>query len=144
MQTILESIGTIISEIMIEERCEEFTAEKKCDILDKPMVSDAALQFHSISSKQGLCWVYEIRHYRKLTPVLDEHRDLLKGFIDRLWHYYELPEDFKENPDCGFGAYLEWLFNFIFSPTAKTGYVMLDETIASTRCFRQLNFDPPI
>lgn len=39
----------------------------------------------------------------------------------------------KRNPDCGFGVYLEWLFDFIFSPTAKTGYVMLDETIASTR-----------
>ncbi|WP_372644217.1 hypothetical protein [Dehalococcoides sp.] len=57
---------------------------------------------------------------------------MLSGFIDRLWHYYELLEYFKENPDCGFGVYLEWLFDFIFSSTAKTGYVMLDETIAST------------
>jgi hypothetical protein len=189
---IFESIGTTISEgtisnIMIEDKREEFAAEKnaifktgmenadyfqidarhagknhyldvvcndqfgpffilggksKDDLrpifglkegeqIDKPMVSDAAQQFHSISSKQGLCWIHEIRHYRKLTPVLEQHRTLLSGFIDRLWHYYELLADFKENPDCGFGVYLEWLFDFIFSPTAKTGYVMLDETIAA-------------
>ena len=106
---------------------------KEGEQIDKPMVSDAAPQFHSISSKQGLCWIHEIRHYRKLTPVLEQHRTLLSGFIDRLWHYYELLADFKENPDCGFGVYLEWLFDFIFSPTNTTGYVMLDETIASTR-----------
>ena len=197
IQKIFESIGIIISEgtisnIMIEEKREEFTAErnaifktgmenadyfqiddtgarhagknhyldvvcndqfgsffilggkskddlrpifglKEGEQIDKPMVSDAAPQFHSISSKQGLCWIHEIRHYRKLTPVLEQHRTLLSDFIDRLWHYYELLADFKENPDCGFGVYLEWLFDFIFSPINTTGYVMLDETIASTR-----------
>ena len=197
IQKILESIGVIISEgtisnIMIEEKRDEFTAEKnaifnagmenadyfqiddtgarhagknhyldvvcndqfssffiidgksKDDLrpifglkegeqIDKPMISDAAQQFHSISSKQGLCWIHEIRHYRKLTPILEQHRTLLNGFIDRLWYYYGLLEDYKENPDCGFGVYLEWLFDYIFSPTNTTGYVMLDETIASTR-----------
>ncbi len=197
IQKILEGIGTIISKgtisnIMIEEKREEFTAERNaifttgmgnadyfqiddtgarhagknhyldvvCNdqfssffILDgkskddlrsifglkegeqigKPMVSDAAQQFHSISSKQGLCWIHEIRHYRKLTPVFDQHRALLNGFIDRLWYYYELLEDYKEHPDRGSKVYIEWLFDFIFSPIAKTGYVMLDETIASTR-----------
>ena len=197
IQKILESIGVIISEgtisnIMIEEKSDEFTAEKnaifnagmenadyfqiddtgarhagknhyldvvcndqfssffiiggksKDDLrpifglkegeqIDKPMISDAAQQFRSISSKHGLCWIHEIRHYRKLTPILEQHRTLLNGFIDRLWYYYGLLEDFKENPDCGFGVYLEWLFDYIFSPTNTTGYVMLDETIASTR-----------
>ena len=197
IQKILESIGIIISEgtisnIMIEEKRDEFTAEKNAifkngmenadyfqiddtgarhagknhyldvvcndqfgsffildgksrddlrpifglkegEQIDKPMISDAAQQFRFISSKQGLCWIHEIRHYRKLTPVLDQHRALLNGFIDRLWYYYELLEDYKEHPDRGSKVYLEWLFDFIFSPTTKTGYVMLDETIASTR-----------
>jgi len=44
-----------------------------------------------------------------------------------------LLEDYKKHPDRGSRVYLEWLFDFIFSPTTKTGYVMLDETIASTR-----------
>ena len=195
IQKILEGIGIIISEgtisnIMIEEKRDEFTAEKnaifkngmenadyfqiddtgarhagknhyldvvcndqfssffilggksKDDLrpifglkegeqIDKPMISDAAQQFRSISSKQGLCWIHEIRHYRKLTPVFDQHRALLNDFIDRLWYYYELLEDYKENPDCGLRVYLEWLFDSIFLST--TGYVMLDETIASTR-----------
>jgi hypothetical protein len=104
---------------------------KEGEQIDKPMISDAAQQFRSISSKQGLCWIHEIRHYRKLTPVFDQHRALLDDFIDRLWYYYELPEIYKEDTDCGLRVYLEWLFDSIFLPT--TGYVMLDETIASTR-----------
>jgi regulator of replication initiation timing len=34
---------------------------KEGEQIDIPMVSDAAPQFRSLSSKQGLCWVHEIR-----------------------------------------------------------------------------------
>jgi len=94
------------------------------------MVSDAAQQFRFLSPKQGLCWIHEIRHYRKLTPILDHHRTLLNRFIKRLWNLYELLKSYREQPDRGLRVHIEWLFDTIFIPTTR--YVMLDETIAST------------
>jgi hypothetical protein len=104
---------------------------KEGEQVDKPMVSDAAQQFCFLSPKQGLCWIHEIRHYRKLTPILDRHRALLSNFIDWLWDYYELLKEYREHPDYGLRIHIEWLFDSIFLPA--THYVMLDETIASTR-----------
>lgn len=113
------------------------------DQIDKPMVSDAAQQFRFLSPKQGLCWIHEIRHYRKLTPILDHHRALLNRFIKRLWNLYELLKSYREQPDRGLRVHIEWLFDTIFLPTTR--YVMLDETIVSTikrkdRLLRVLDF----
>jgi len=99
--------------------------------IDKPLISDAAQQFVTISPNQGLCWIHEIRHYKKLTPVLDLHKIVLSKFINQLWQFYDLLDRYKEKPDIGLKIYAEWLFDSLFSQ--KTGYTMLDETIAATR-----------
>jgi hypothetical protein len=104
---------------------------KEGEQIDIPMVSDAAPQFISISSKQGLCWIHEIRHYRKLTPILDSNKSILDSFLNGLYNYYNLLKQYKKAPDESLRIFLEWLFDSIFSPT--TSYIMLDETIKVTK-----------
>jgi hypothetical protein len=103
--------------------------------IDKPLVSDAAQQFFTISPNQGLCWIHEIRHYRKLTPVLDCHKLILHNFLNQLWQFYDLLNRYKEQPDIGLKIHIEWLFDSLFLP--ETGYTMLDEIKAATRKRKQ-------
>jgi Transposase IS66 family len=103
--------------------------------IDKPLVSDAAQQFFTISPNQGLCWIHEIRHYRKLTPVLDCHKLVLHNFLNQLWQFYDLLNRYKEQPDIGLKIHIQWMFDSIFLP--QTGYTMLDEIKASTRKRKQ-------
>ena len=103
--------------------------------LGKPLVSDAAQQFFTISPNQGLCWIHEIRHYRKLTPVLDCHKLVLHNFINQLWQFYDLLSIYKEKPDIGLKIHIDWLFDSLFLP--ETGYTMLDEIKAATRKRKQ-------
>ncbi|MEA3421123.1 MAG: transposase [Acidobacteriota bacterium] len=98
--------------------------------IDIPMVSDAAPQFFSISSKQGLCWIHEMRHYKKLTPIFDQNKSVLDNFKNKLYNYYDLLKQYKEAPDKGLKIFIGWLFDSIFLPT--TGYIKLDETIRAT------------
>ncbi|HSD59159.1 MAG TPA: transposase [Methanotrichaceae archaeon] len=103
--------------------------------IDKPLVSDAAQQFFTISPNQGLCWIHEIRHYRKLMPILDQHKLVLSNFINQLWNFYDLLNRYKEQPDIGLKIHIEWLFDSLFLP--ETGYIMLDEIKAATRKRKQ-------
>jgi hypothetical protein len=111
--------------------------------IDKPLVSDAAQQFFTISPNQGLCWIHEIRHYKKLTPILDCHKLVLHNFLNQLWQFYDLLNRYKEQPDIGLKIHIEWLFDSLF--LTETGYTMLDETKAATmkrkqRLLRVLDF----
>ncbi|MFZ5906551.1 MAG: IS66 family transposase, partial [Nitrospirota bacterium] len=94
----------------------------------KIMVSDDARQFWELARIQALCWVHEIRHYRKLTPFLPPHRATLRKFMDKLWGYYFCLDEYRKNPrDKG---RLIRQFDALF--LQKTGYAELDDRIAST------------
>ena len=41
-----------------------------------------------MSSNLALCWVHEGRHYKKLSPFVAYHQEVLDKFLDDFWNYY--------------------------------------------------------
>ena len=95
------------------------------------LVCDDAPQFKQITEILALCWVHAGRHYKKLTPVMPEHKQILDIFITKLWKYYHQLRAFQENPLPELQLPLSLRFDELFSTI--TGYDDLDERIAKTR-----------
>jgi len=95
------------------------------------LLSDDAPQFRSITVEQALCWIHEGRHYKKLTPFLDYHRQLLEDFRTRFWAFYHQLQDYRTSPSPALATGLSEAFDTLFS--AVTGYDALDRRIAKTK-----------
>ena len=98
---------------------------------DKPIITDDAKQYLDISSHHALCWIHEIRHFKKMNPFLNHHKLILCNFLDELWNFYELLSRYKENPNDIMKIHVQQRFDSLFSTV--TGYRTLDERIALTR-----------
>lgn len=104
---------------------------KENEQIEKIMISDDAKQFLLVALYHALCWLHEIRHYKKMNPVLEYHRAKLIWFLTEIWKFYELLKEYKENPDDLQKEFLERKFDELFS--TKTGYEELDKRIALTK-----------
>ena len=104
---------------------------EKDEKTDKIMISDDARQYLGIAIYHALCWIHEIRLYKKLNPLIDYHRIQLLEFLTRVWAFYDLLDRFRENPDEEEKERLETEFDELFS--TETGYEELDKRIALTK-----------
>jgi hypothetical protein len=52
--------------------------------IDKIMITDDARQYLNIALYHALCWIHEIRLYKKLNPLIDYPRILLQEFLTRV------------------------------------------------------------
>jgi regulator of replication initiation timing len=95
------------------------------------LLSDDAPQFKSITDEQALCWVHEGRHYKKLTPFLDYHRQLLDDFRTQFWAFYHQLQHYRASPSPQQATVLSQAFDTLFSTV--TGYDALDQRIAKTK-----------
>jgi hypothetical protein len=102
---------------------------------DLPVVqtlfSDDAPQFKHITHEQGLCWVHDGRHYKKLHPVVPLNKDKLDEFKEQYWNYYAKLLEYKESPTDNKADKLSTEFDELFS--TRTGYEALDDRIAKTK-----------
>jgi hypothetical protein len=94
------------------------------------LLSDDAPQFQYLTESQALCWIHEGRHYKKLTPFVDYHRQLLADFQKSFWDFYQQLQSYRENPSHTEANRLRAEFDTLFSTT--TGYQALDQRIAKT------------
>ena len=94
------------------------------------LISDDAPQFQYMTAYQALCWIHEGRHYKKLTPFVDYHRQLLDAFQKQFWDFYRQLQSYQENPSRPEADRLRVEFDTLFSKT--TGYEALDQRIAKT------------
>ena len=99
------------------------------------LLSDDAPQFQSITEYQALCWVHEGRHFKKLNPFLDYHRQLLLAFDTEFWLFYHKLQHYRANPSVKQIALLNTAFDTLFSTV--TGYNDLDQRIAKTKAKKQ-------
>jgi len=99
--------------------------------LEKILLSDDARQYLGIAIWHALCWIHEIRLFKKLNPVIDFHRFLLEKFISDLWDYYDKLNEYREKPDEKGKEGLAEEFDSLFAK--RTGYDELDNRIALTR-----------
>jgi FtsZ-binding cell division protein ZapB len=94
------------------------------------LLSDDASQFQHIAQQQALCWIHEGRHYKKLTPFVEHHQQLLDGFQTQFWDFYHELQHYREAPSSTQADRLRVDFEKLFSTT--TGYEALDCRIAKT------------
>jgi hypothetical protein len=95
------------------------------------LVCDDAPQFNWLTEELGLCWVHEGRHYKKLTPVIPHHQELLDDFRKQFWDFYDQLLTYRQQPDPKECVRLEAEFDRLFS--ICSGYDALDTRIAKTR-----------
>lgn len=99
------------------------------------LLSDDAPQFKRLTREQGLCWVHDGRHYKKLHPVVPFHQEQLAAFREQYWDYYQKLLEYKEKPSQEQAEALSVEFDELFS--TQTGYPALDERIAKTKAKKE-------
>lgn len=94
------------------------------------LICDDAPQFKDIANIRALCWVHEERHYEKLTPFFEIHKQILESVISQIWDYYNLLKKYKDNPTESQKESLSSKFDEIFGQ--KTDYENLNKRLALT------------
>jgi len=95
------------------------------------VISDNAPEYNKIAQEDhGLCWVHDARPYKKLTPVLDIHKEELDKFKDKYWSFYHQLLDFKTNSNLKLSEKLREKFDVLFS--TKTNYFQLNQCIENS------------
>lgn len=97
----------------------------------KYLLTDDAPEYQKIATNlQALCWVHDARAYKKLTPILTYHRQILNNFMQEYWSFYRDLLAYKILPSHTMKQTLEEKFETIFTKT--TSYFNLDERIERT------------
>lgn len=61
------------------------------------LLSDDAGEYTKISGQgHGLCWIHDVRYYRKLIPRLDVHKKIHDEILDQYWSYYARLNAYRE------------------------------------------------
>lgn len=107
-----------------------YHAERDVPVV-QALVCDDAPQFNWLTQEMMLCWVHAGRPFKKLVPVVKLHRDLLAGFLQDFWAYYDQLLVYRQQPSPPEALRLETAFDQLFA--THTGYAQLDERIAKTR-----------
>jgi hypothetical protein len=107
-----------------------YHAETGCPVV-RVLICDDAPQFNWLTQQMMQCWVHEGRHYKKLSPVIALHRELLDDFLKRFWAYYHQLLAYQKSPSPEEQARLLAEFDLLFDPHTK--YDALDQRIAKTR-----------
>ena len=107
-----------------------YHAQQEFPVVDL-LVCDDADQFKRLTDELALCWVHDGRHYKKLEPVVPDHRIALDDFRGQYWDLYDDLLSYKQAPTPEDAARLSQQFDVRFSTV--TGYADLDDRIAKTR-----------
>jgi cell division protein FtsB len=95
------------------------------------LVCDDAPQFKLLALDLALCWIHEGRHYKKLSPVVPHHQELLKSILEDFWSDYHQLREFQNGPNEVLAQALQECFDELFS--LQTGYHELDQRMTKTR-----------
>lgn len=97
----------------------------------KYLLSDDAPEYQKIAIlKQALCWVHDARPYKKLTPLIEIHRQIRNDFMEKYWDFYRQLLSYKKDPCPLMKETLDAKFDTLF--TTKTDYFNLNQRIEKT------------
>lgn len=100
---------------------------------EKPFISDDGSPngdgLHVVHKQ--LCWVHEIRHYKKLFPFFNPHQKLQEYILSQWRQFYHLSKHYKDDPTHAKRQELEQAFDQITRQI--TGYELLDKQLRLTR-----------
>ena len=91
----------------------------------RTLVCDDAPQFKLLTEELALCWVHEGRHYKKLSPLVAYHQQLLDKFLKDFWDYYRKLLAYRDAPSATAAEKLRVEFYRLFD--SDTAYQQLDE-----------------
>jgi hypothetical protein len=95
------------------------------------LITDDAGEYKKIANSiHFLCWVHDARHYKKLTPFIEVHRQIFEEFKKKYWEFYNKLLGYGENPNENKAAELEKEFDCLF--TSRTDYFQLNQRIEKT------------
>ncbi len=94
------------------------------------LLTDDAAQCNLLTEEWALCWIHEGRHYKKLEPRLDYHRQRLAQFRDDFWTFYRRLLAYRAQPTAAEARALTSAFDTLFD--TPTGYDQLDHRAALT------------
>jgi Transposase IS66 family len=98
------------------------------------LLCDDAPQFNWLTDLLALCWIHEYRHYKKLTPHIDYHRQLLDAFKESFWKFYRKLLAYRQNPSVDEAHQLQAEFDRLFAVSADPSvYTLLEQRKALTR-----------
>jgi len=95
------------------------------------LLADDAPEFKLVTALLALCWVHEARHYKKLTPMVEHHQQVLDAFMKEFWDYYRDLLAYQQYPTPQRKVELIAEFKQLFSQ--KTSYWLLNERLALTK-----------
>jgi hypothetical protein len=95
------------------------------------LLCDDAPQWSWLTEELALCWVHEGRHYKKLLPWVEAHRQAVDKFLEQFWDFYDELLAYREQPSPSERARLSAAFDTLFATTSE--YWALSERIAKTR-----------
>lgn len=107
-----------------------YHAQETFPVIDLLLCDDAP-QFNLLTRAQSLCWVHDGRHYKKLTPYVAHHRQLLEDFRKTFWDFYHQILVYQQDPSSEEHERLSAEFDRMFSTV--TGYRVLDLRIEKTK-----------
>jgi len=88
-------------------------------VTGKALVSDDAPQFNNLYDDHGLCWYHELRHYKELDPVFEEHRNELNLFFTEVKQMYQMLKKWVQTRDNSLQDYIfTWFNKFFREPTS--------------------------
>jgi Transposase IS66 family len=100
-------------------------AEGHLGVVGKTLISDDAQNFKNIFLSHVLCWVHELRHYKLLPFLYEEHEILLEKFLALAWSTVALMERYqKEQSEILLEKILSRIDKLFIRPS---GWVVLDE-----------------
>jgi Transposase IS66 family len=94
------------------------------------LICDDAPQFNWLTVELALCWIHEYRHYKKLTPHIPYHLEILDSFKENFWEFYRKLLVYRQNPNQEEAHSLQCEFEQLFGQTS--GYDQLDKRKALT------------
>lgn len=125
LDTYLPKLGSVQRTRVLEAAAIAFYHQQTDWPVVHTLLCDDAPQFKLITDDLALCWVHEGRHYKKLSPVVAYHQEVLDEFLDEFWDYYRELLAYRDSPSAELAPELKSKFWKLFD--TKSGYEQLDE-----------------
>jgi hypothetical protein len=70
--------------------------QQECPVI-KYLLTDDAPEYSKVSAvAQALCWIHDVRYYRKLIPRLDIHKRAHQEVLTQYWSFYEELKQYRQ------------------------------------------------
>ena len=125
LDTYLSKLGSQHRTRVLEAAAISFYHQQADIPIVQTLVCDDAPQFKLLTDNLALCWVHEGRHYKKMTPFVACHQEILDDFLTKFWDYYRELLAYRDSPNQKKKLELQSKFWEIFG--TETGYKQLDE-----------------